>query len=225
MTFLQFCVFTCLHDLHVYYRYKVEDLAVARQYRVNMQLMVCFESSSDSLCIYNTDIFTNTLLPKLICDWSADYSQPGKVICFIFRFFFIPILHLCMHMRALNAGGCVIVLLLQGWASTSSLLCMVAGNNTDSDNLHVSTSPNWYTPYSALVLLSFSDFDAHNVPMYRVLPNNLIWYASHFLIGWNIASISVWMKNKSKPRPLLELLFVVTASTQSKLIGTNSSSH
>ena len=56
--------------------------------------------------------------------------------------------------------------------------------------------------------------------------NNLIWYVSLFLIGWKIGSISVWMKkNPSKPRPLLELLFVVTAPTQSKLIGTKSSSH
>ena len=57
--------------------------------------------------------------------------------------------------------------------------------------------------------------------------NNLIWYVSLFLIGWKIASISVWIKKKkpSKPRPLLEFLFVVTASTQSKLVGTNSSSH
>ena len=56
--------------------------------------------------------------------------------------------------------------------------------------------------------------------------NNFIWYVLLFLIGWKIASISVLMKKKtSKPHPLLELLFVVTASTQSKLIGTNSSSH
>ena len=55
--------------------------------------------------------------------------------------------------------------------------------------------------------------------------NNLIWYVSLFLIGWKIASISVWMKKTSKPCPLLELLFFVTASTQSKLIGSNSSSY
>ena len=56
--------------------------------------------------------------------------------------------------------------------------------------------------------------------------NNLIWYVSHFLIGWKIASISVWMKKKNKQAtPPFELLFVVMASTQSKLIGTNSSSH
>ena len=31
--------------------------------------------------------------------------------------------------------------------------------------------------------------------------------------------------NQASHAPLLEILFVVTASTQSKLIGTNSSSH
>ncbi|KAK3101652.1 hypothetical protein FSP39_005219 [Pinctada imbricata] len=60
----------------IFLYYKVEDLPVERQYRVNMKLQVCFESSNDTLCIYDKDIFVDTLLPKLICDWTADYSQP-----------------------------------------------------------------------------------------------------------------------------------------------------
>ena len=55
--------------------------------------------------------------------------------------------------------------------------------------------------------------------------NNLIWGVSPFLIGWKVISIFEWMKKIWKPRPFPELLPVVTASTQSKLIGTNSSSH
>ncbi|KAK3102203.1 hypothetical protein FSP39_009587 [Pinctada imbricata] len=61
----------------IFLYYKVEDLPVERQYKVNMKLQVCFESSNDTLCIYNKDIFVDTLLPKLICDWTADYSEPG----------------------------------------------------------------------------------------------------------------------------------------------------
>ena len=58
-----------------------------------------------------------------------------------------------------------------------------------------------------------------------LLSYNLIWGVSPFLIGWKVISIFEWMKKIWKPRPFPELLPVVTASTQSKLIGTNSSSH
>ena len=40
----------------------------------------------------------------------------------------------CACMCAVNAGGCKIDLLDQGWASTSSLLCLVTGNNANTDN-------------------------------------------------------------------------------------------
>ena len=46
----------------------------------------------------------------------------------------------CVCMCAVNAGGCVIDLLVQGWASTSSLLCLVTENNANTDNSPVSTS-------------------------------------------------------------------------------------
>ena len=55
----------------------------------------------------------------------------------------------CVCMCALNAGGCVIDLLVQGWASTSSLLCLVTGNNANTDNLPVPTSPFCIPPYLA----------------------------------------------------------------------------
>ena len=76
---------------------------------------------------------------------------------------------------------------------------------------------SWLAPSTLIVLSLFVSY----LSIY-----NLIWYVSLFLIGWKFASIYVWIKKKpSKPRPLLELLFIVTASTQSKLIGTNSSSY
>ena len=57
----------------------------------------------------------------------------------------------CVCMCAVNAGRCVIDLFVQDWASTSSLLCLVTGNNyANTDNSHVSTSPFWYTPVSGM---------------------------------------------------------------------------
>ena len=55
----------------------------------------------------------------------------------------------CVCMCAVNAGGCVIDLLVQGWASTSSLLCLVTGNNANTDNSPVSTSPLCIPLYQA----------------------------------------------------------------------------
>ena len=50
-----------------------------------------------------------------------------------------PLVYACI--RAVKSGGCVIDLLIQGWASTSSLSCLVSGNNANIDNLPVPTSP------------------------------------------------------------------------------------
>ena len=47
----------------------------------------------------------------------------------------------CVCMCAVNAGGCDIDLLFHGWASTSSFMCLVTGNNANTDSSHVSTSP------------------------------------------------------------------------------------
>ena len=52
-------------------------------------------------------------------------------------------------MCAVNAGGCVIDLFVQGWASTSSLLCLVTGNSANTDNSPVPTSPFCIPPYQA----------------------------------------------------------------------------
>ena len=49
----------------------------------------------------------------------------------------------CVCMCAVNAGGCVIDLFVQGWASTSSLLCLVTGNSAKTDNSPVPTSQIW----------------------------------------------------------------------------------
>ena len=55
----------------------------------------------------------------------------------------------CVCMCAVNAGGCVIDLFVQGWASTSSLLCLVTGNSANTDTSPVPTSPFCIPPYQA----------------------------------------------------------------------------
>ena len=55
----------------------------------------------------------------------------------------------CVCMCAVNAGGCVIDLFVQGWASTSSLLCLVTGNSANTDNSPAPTSPFCIPPYQA----------------------------------------------------------------------------
>ena len=55
----------------------------------------------------------------------------------------------CVCMCAVNAGGCVIDLFVQGWASTSSLLCLVTGNSANTDNSPVPTCPFCIPPYQA----------------------------------------------------------------------------
>ena len=47
----------------------------------------------------------------------------------------------CVCMCAVNAGRCVIDLFVQGWTSTSCLLCLVTGNSANTDNSPVPTSP------------------------------------------------------------------------------------
>ena len=58
----------------------------------------------------------------------------------------------CVFMCAVNAGGCVIDLFVQGWATTRSLLCLVTGNNANTDYSPVSTSPFCIPPYPALTV-------------------------------------------------------------------------
>ena len=50
----------------------------------------------------------------------------------------------CVCMCAVNAGGCVIDPFVQGWASTSSLLCLVTVNSANTDNSPVPPVPFVY---------------------------------------------------------------------------------
>lgn len=58
--------------------YTIEDMAVERQFKVSLVLKVCFEAKNDSQCILSLDVLKDTLLPKSICDWVADFSTPSK---------------------------------------------------------------------------------------------------------------------------------------------------
>ncbi|XP_078336898.1 uncharacterized protein LOC144626513 [Crassostrea virginica] len=52
-------------------------MAVERQFKVSLVLKVCFEAKNDSQCILSLDVLKDTLLPKSICDWVADFSTPN----------------------------------------------------------------------------------------------------------------------------------------------------
>ena len=82
----------------------------------------------------------------------------------------------CVCMCAVNTGGCVIDLFVQGWASTSSLLCLVKGNSANTDNSPVPTSPFCIPPYQAFTptrdhpfLCVDSDTPLHQVAVYDTL--------------------------------------------------------
>ncbi|VDI06314.1 Hypothetical predicted protein [Mytilus galloprovincialis] len=55
--------------------YKIDDLQVERQYRVSLNISVCFESSGS--CLYDFELFNNALVPKILCDWELGFSVPG----------------------------------------------------------------------------------------------------------------------------------------------------
>lgn len=61
-----------------FFRYTIEDMPVERQFKVSLVLKVCFEATDDSKCILSLDVLKDTLLPKSICDWVADFSTPSK---------------------------------------------------------------------------------------------------------------------------------------------------
>lgn len=81
-----------------FFRYTIEDMPVERQFKVSLVLKVCFEATDDSKCILSLDVLKDTLLPKSICDWVADFSTPSKqhfyVIAFKASFCFLKILRI-----------------------------------------------------------------------------------------------------------------------------------
>lgn len=58
-----------------------------RQFKVSLVLKVCFEATDDSKCILSLDVLKDTLLPKSICDWVADFSTPSKQHFYVIAFY------------------------------------------------------------------------------------------------------------------------------------------
>lgn len=56
------------------HRYQVEDLQTERQFRVSASLKACFEATDDEKCLIDVVIFNNTLVPKMICNWTEGLS-------------------------------------------------------------------------------------------------------------------------------------------------------
>ena len=69
-----------LHHLYydyLSYRYKVEKFPVERQYRVNLKVQICFNSTS--VCEIEMDAFTDAMIPWRQCAWNLTYSTAGKL--------------------------------------------------------------------------------------------------------------------------------------------------
>ncbi|VDI79784.1 Hypothetical predicted protein [Mytilus galloprovincialis] len=54
--------------------YDIEDLKYKRQYVVNLQLSVCFETTGP--CTISIPVLTNAILPKSVCDWKNNFIDP-----------------------------------------------------------------------------------------------------------------------------------------------------
>lgn len=62
----------------IIFSFKIDDMTVQRQYRVDLNMSVCFESSGS--CLYEVALFTNAVVPKILCNWQSDFSIPGKTL-------------------------------------------------------------------------------------------------------------------------------------------------
>ncbi|CAG2196992.1 unnamed protein product [Mytilus edulis] len=54
--------------------YKIEDLQIQRKFRVDLNLSICFESNEP--CLYEIVLFKDDLVPKILCNWEANFSNP-----------------------------------------------------------------------------------------------------------------------------------------------------
>jgi hypothetical protein len=54
----------------------VYNLGGEGKYIVNMNLSVCLEANA--ACQTNVQVLKNAVLPKLNCDWDADFIDPSK---------------------------------------------------------------------------------------------------------------------------------------------------
>ena len=106
----------------------------------------------------------------------------------------------CVWMCAVNAGWCVIDLLVQGWTSTCSLLCLVTGNGANTDNSPVSISPFCIPPYQAWGIAG---------RRWKITPDTLT------LFWWNQSVIRVYSgKNRSRI-PIKRILRLSTSLVHS----------
>ena len=54
-----------------YFRFTIEDLHSEQKFLVHLNLQICFEAHKD--CMVDVPIFTNSKLPKKLCDWTTDF--------------------------------------------------------------------------------------------------------------------------------------------------------
>ena len=59
-----------------FFRYAINDLPNENKFQVNVSIRICFESAKP--CLLEIPVFSNTKLPKKVCDWTTDFLDPSK---------------------------------------------------------------------------------------------------------------------------------------------------
>lgn len=72
------CLFKKNLLIFLFCSFIIEDFKVSRQYMVNFNLSVCFETYYP--CAIHVPVLRNTQLPKRICNWKNDFIDTGN--CF-----------------------------------------------------------------------------------------------------------------------------------------------
>jgi hypothetical protein len=65
-----FIIICCLFS-----SFNVHDFASEKVYLLNLNISVCFEAFGE--CASEVQVFKDTKVPKMACDWSTGYAIPG----------------------------------------------------------------------------------------------------------------------------------------------------
>lgn len=81
-------------SFHFCFSFTVENLYREGAYLLSANISQCYEANQD--CAINHVLFTNSLLPKSVCNWSSDYKIASKLtICIITLNDFVFNLFIC----------------------------------------------------------------------------------------------------------------------------------
>lgn len=73
VTVIKICIFN---------RFNIANLVTDGVYLVNMDVLVCFESSKP--CALTINVLTDSRLPKPDCEWNRGFIKPGNTYLLIY---------------------------------------------------------------------------------------------------------------------------------------------